>query len=152
MGTRLEQILNEFQTVFSGQPWYGKSIQESLQLINLDNINNVAPNQHRVGQILDHMLAWRVFAIEQLQGNKAYKIEINSDKDWTPNRKYDHADLQFLKQSFIQTQQKILTLLEGIDDKKLDEKVPGQSYSFAKLLTGIIQHDIYHLGQINICR
>jgi hypothetical protein len=43
---------------------------------------------------------------------------------------------------------KIITLLEKKDDLFLKEKVDYRKYNFRFLLNGLIQHNIYHLGQV----
>ena len=42
----------------------------------------------------------------------------------------------------------IIELLGTKDDKFLSGKVDYREYNFKFLLHGIIQHDIYHIGQI----
>jgi len=39
-------------------------------------------------------------------------------------------------------------VLQQQQDSLLIERVPERDYNFRKLLYGIVQHDIYHLGQI----
>jgi uncharacterized damage-inducible protein DinB len=38
--------------------------------------------------------------------------------------------------------------LEKFNDSILNEPVGGRKYKFSKLLYGIVEHDIYHAGQI----
>jgi hypothetical protein len=44
--------------------------------------------------------------------------------------------------------EKILQLLEEKDDEFLKEKVDYRNYQFRYLLNGLMQHNIYHAGQI----
>ena len=46
------------------------------------------------------------------------------------------------------SQEALIHELSERNDSLLDEQVPGRSYNFYVLLQGIIQHDIYHLGQM----
>jgi hypothetical protein len=47
-----------------------------------------------------------------------------------------------------ESQEKLIEKLSKFDDSLLNRLVPGQDYDFYKLLTGLIQHDTYHLGMI----
>ncbi len=38
------------------------------------------------------------------------------------------------------------------DDKFLDTIVPGRNYSYYTLLHGIVNHDLYHAGQIALIK
>jgi len=39
-----------------------------------------------------------------------------------------------------------------LDDEKLKEKAAGQEYSIYFMLHGVIQHDLYHAGQIALLK
>ena len=43
---------------------------------------------------------------------------------------------------------RIVEVLQLKEDSFLDQKVDHRNYNFRFLLNGLIQHDIYHLGQI----
>jgi uncharacterized damage-inducible protein DinB len=51
-------------------------------------------------------------------------------------------------QKLQQSQDELLRLLAQKDDALLEQNVSGRTYNYRKLISGIIQHDIYHLGQI----
>jgi hypothetical protein len=42
--------------------------------------------------------------------------------------------------------------IKKIDDAKLEETAPGTRYSNYVLLHGVIQHDLYHSGQIALLK
>ena len=44
--------------------------------------------------------------------------------------------------------QEIIALLHTKDDMFLEEKVDYRNYNFRFLINGLIQHNIYHLGQV----
>ena len=43
------------------------------------------------------------------------------------------------------------TILQ-LEDSRLKDRVPGQPYSVYFLLHGVVQHDLYHAGQIAILK
>jgi len=47
-----------------------------------------------------------------------------------------------------ETQNELINLLEKQQESLLEKSVSERTYNFRKLLQGLIQHDIYHLGQI----
>jgi len=56
-----------------------------------------------------------------------------------------------LLQQLADTQSVLLSTLASMDDEELDIKVPKKyEYTRGDLVLGIMQHDVYHLGQINL--
>ena len=52
--------------------------------------------------------------------------------------------------NFKQSQQALVEAVKNFSDPRLTELVPSKThkYTYYTLLHGIIQHDVYHLGQI----
>jgi hypothetical protein len=46
----------------------------------------------------------------------------------------------------------LLEAVSSFSESRLDETVPGASYSFYNMLHGLVQHDLYHAGQIAIMK
>jgi len=46
----------------------------------------------------------------------------------------------------------LIEAVSGFNESQLDETVPGASYSFYNMLHGLVQHDLYHAGQIAILK
>jgi len=48
--------------------------------------------------------------------------------------------------------QALRAAIRELDEAKLDENVPGTTYSVYFLLHGVVQHDLYHAGQIALLK
>lgn len=90
------------------------------------------------------MLAWRKYAIAKMEGTQV-RIEIDSESDWPSPSNHSYRNL--LKE-FDTTQKKLYELLKSKDIAWLSTTVPGTKFNFEKLTRGIVDHDIYHIGQI----
>jgi len=143
-----QQIINELQTVFDGDPWYGNSIMKTLNNVDKKNINNTYKSSGNLAQILEHILAWRNYTLEMLKGNFSYKIEIDSVEDWNKDKTYTVEDWQELVSRLKQNQTAIIELVENTTEEDLEKQLPGKKYNLKQLLQSSMQHDLYHLGQI----
>ncbi len=149
MNTELEKIAHRLTEMFDEQPWFGPQLLKKLQSIPFEYWNTKAtPSKNDVARLLQHMINWRIFTIEKLKGNDDFNIELNSEADWSDVSISTEEDKNALINEFMDTQQQILELLKSKDDSLLDKPVGSRDYNFRYLLEGIIQHDIYHLGQI----
>ena len=55
-----------------------------------------------------------------------------------------------LKKRLQNIHEELMEKLKNMEDSMLLEGVPGRSYNFFFLLTGIVNHSLYHLGQIKL--
>ena len=146
-----KELIELLEQTFDGNPWYGNSVIKNLEKIQDCDPNNSFKKGNSIGQILEHMIAWRIFTIEKLKGNSEYLVEMNSKDDWNKEGNYSDTDCQRLIDKLKETQKELISLIKKkSSDAWLSEKVPGSKYHFHYLLNGIIQHDIYHVGQIAI--
>lgn len=138
--------------IFEGEAWYGHSVMRKLENVPYKiGYKTCVPESHSCAEIVAHLIAWKTFAIEKLKSNDEYAIEPDSEDDWPEIEITSAQEWEVLKRKLVAAQSEIYRLLEEMkDDSFLDEKVKGEDYDFEYLLRGIIQHDIYHLGQIGL--
>ena len=142
-----EFIIKSLKLVNDEKPWYGKSISKILTQ-DLEP-NTQAGKAHSIGQILQHMVSWRQFAIEKLKGNAEFLISLEGKDNFDTEKNYTKDEYRKLIQTFQQCQEELISLIESREgDAWLDEIVPGSKYNMGYLLQGIIHHDVYHAGQI----
>ena len=150
----IEDCITQLIEVFEGQHWFGASLVDSLEKISVDFWDKKFKNQkHSIAELVWHMIDWRQFVIEKLKDNVSYTIEMNSEADWRRNvLVYDDKDKKNLLEALIQSQEDIVKLLDSKPDSWLQEFVLGKDYKNEYMIQGLVQHDIYHLGQINLLK
>ncbi|CAL68091.1 DinB family protein [Christiangramia forsetii] len=152
MKNRTENIIKSLSEVFEGEPWYGDSVMRKLENVPyVIGYKTCNPESHSAAQIVGHLIAWKTFAIEKLKCNDEFSIEIDTEKDWPDIKVHTQEEWEALKRKLVAAQSEIYKCLnKKEDDSYLEEKVNGKDYDFYSLLNGVIQHDIYHLGQIGL--
>ncbi len=145
---KLDYIINDLKECFEGKPWYGDSIMKKLEAVDWRIVNDQDYGNKSIAVLVQHMINWRIFVLKKLQGDADYDIIIDELNDWTQVHIKNEQEWNLLKQEIRNTQNKILEYLSAFTDDLLDKKVPGKKYTFGPILQSIIQHDIYHLGQI----
>lgn len=150
MKTMLSHLIEQFHCIYNGSPWYGDSLLQKLEKVDAEAVfTTPAPGLHSVAQQVAHILSWRRVLAERLKGNAGYQVKINSASDWP-----SHADLQAkgwdaILAELAENQQEIIQLLSAETDDLLDRLFDGKR-TFRMLMEGILQHDIYHIGQIGL--
>lgn len=151
MDNHIQQLIFKFQESFDGRPWFGESLMTKLNAVDVKTVNHrPLPSQNSIARLVQHIINWRIFAIKKLQGDADFDIKQNDSNDWTDVHINNARDWNKLKATLQDTQEKITGLLSSKDDKFMKQRVPGRQYDFQYLIEGLLQHDIYHLGQIGL--
>ena len=148
MNKETQYILKSFEATLSGQPWFGRAVYEILQEVD-ESKANTKPNgtEHSMIELLWHMNVWAEFTLANLEKRNPKELKAIEENDWReidPKKHTWKAGLEQLKA----THAKIIGLLNQGDDSFLSDMVPNRSYNFHYMLNGLVQHNIYHLGQI----
>lgn len=142
----IKRIITLLKGTFSGRhAWHGPSVMQALNAVPAAlGKSRLSKDTHSIAELVVHMTAWRNFVIQKLEGAEFEMTEeLNFPKpgDW--------------KKGLLRLQRSQTNLLKAIKtfpEENLFNKVPGRRYDFYTLLHGIIQHDIYHTGQISLIR
>ncbi|HEY0432690.1 MAG TPA: DinB family protein [Chitinophagaceae bacterium] len=148
MRNEIENITTTIQSVLAGEPWYGRSVMALLQDVKTDKVyDRPAENAHSLIELLYHMNTWAEFTLRRLSKIEEKDISALEKLDWRAIEPKEHTWEKGLAQ-FKVTHDLIIELLETQNDDLLSEEVAYREYNFRFLLNGLIQHDIYHIGQI----
>lgn len=148
MNKEMQYIARQITDAYEGDPWFGRNAKALLSEVNEQTAFEKPNGQHSMVELVWHMVNWREFVISRFTKDSTKDINYFEVNDW---RALDHSDKALLQQGLQrlhQTQAELLEVIGNESDALLDKNVEERSYTFRKLLHGILQHDIYHLGQI----
>jgi len=148
MNKEIQSISRNLQNILDGEPWFGRPIYAILDEIDATKVN-IKPNEksHSLTELLYHMNTWTEFILKSLEKAGRDEMTAIEEMDW---RSIDPATHSWEKglTEFRSLNEKIIQLLNDKDDSLLKEMVDFRKFNFRFMLNGLIQHHIYHLGQI----
>ena len=148
MSTTISNIISSLENVNSGHPWFGRAVYEIMDEVDETKVFIKPGNtEHSLIELLYHMITWTDFTIQRIQKDKINDLAAAEELDWRTIDPKKHSWKKGLAE-FKKTNKNIIELLKKKEDSFLKEKVDYRKYDFAFLLNGLIQHHIYHLGQI----
>ena len=148
LSMELQFIKEQIIDIYEGDPWFGRNISSILLEIDESKAFVKPSGQHSIVELIWHMINWREFVLSRFSQDAEVNTGTFESNDW---RLIDHADHTLFPKAvkrFAETQKDLITAIEKLDDSILTLKVPGRTYNYRKLLHGLLQHDIYHTGQI----
>jgi len=148
MNKEIKELIHRFEDTIEGEPWFGRPVYALLREVD-ERKAFVRPNihSHSAIDLLYHMLAWSDFTLNRLEGNKEKDSNYTENIDWREIDPQIHGWEEGVS-NLIATNQHILAILATKDDAFLDGKVDFRDYDFRYLLHGMLEHMIYHAGQV----
>ncbi len=147
MATETERIAKSLSKTFNKGPWYGPSIMDILTQVKAEEVDLRIGRSHSIQELLLHMISWRTFAIRRLQRDNDFQV--SDDQNFPPasSTSWSKAIERLQK-----TQEELVAAALAFPENRLGELVPSNTgkYTYYTLLHGIEQHDIYHIGQIQL--
>ena len=148
--TRIQQLL---KNSWDGWMWHGNNIKIVLQDINGEKaFRKPSAGLHNIYELVMHMYCWRNFVYQHLAGNAEYKVKLNSTNDWPTSYEQTEATWSEALELLEKSQTGLVEVFEKFDDSKLEESMHGRKFNWYIFIHGMIQHDIYHSGQIAILK
>jgi len=148
MNKEIQYLVSQLQESYNGDPWFGRNAEKLLGEVT-ETLAFQKPNgQHSIAELVWHMVNWREFVISRFKKDETKDLHYFEANDW---RQLDHLDRSLWQhglQKLNETQELLINILQDQTDSILDKIVEERTYSYRNLLNGIVQHDIYHLGQI----
>ena len=141
-------IAEQLKDAYNGSPWFGRSSTEILSEIDEGMVFEKPNGQHSMLELLWHMITWKEFTLSRLRNDDSKPLQYFEENDW---RELDHSDKNLWQEGlgqFVKLHNELVEVIQQQKDGLLPQRVSDRNYDFRKLLNGIVQHDIYHLGQI----
>jgi uncharacterized damage-inducible protein DinB len=144
--SEIGRIRDQFERAFHGEAWHGPALLEALEGVTAETAT-VRPlaSAHSIWEITLHLAATYRLVIRRLRGEPA---RLSSDEDWPPVDATDKAAWGGAVDELKRCHSELLEALAGLDDARLDAPIVEGFSSVYVTLHGLIQHDLYHAGQI----
>lgn len=148
MNKQTQSILRNLENVLSGQPWFGRPVYSLLEEIDESKVyTRPNANSHSLADLLYHLITWAAFTSKSLEKAGEEEIRAIEALDWRAIDPTVHTWKKGIRE-LTSLHEKIISSIKDKDDDFLSEKVEFREYNFRFLLNGLIQHDIYHIGQM----
>ena len=145
-----ERIAGQLERSQRGPAWHGPALGELLAGVDVALAQwRPLGGTHNIWEILLHITAWQSAALKAVNGGRM--PELTGFEDW-PGAGSTEPKWRQAVERVDRINRELVAAIEEFPDDRLGETVPGRDYSFYFLLHGIVQHNLYHAGQIALLR
>jgi hypothetical protein len=150
MNTRLrmhqtQRIADAYRAATVKAAWYGPSLAELLALVSPElATSTLVPGSHSISELLQHLLLWNERVRNTSDGNSLPR--------WQPEQDWAEPPIPWheLVSRWSQSRELLEEKIRNFPVEDLATQVPGRNYPYETMLHGIVEHTIYHSGQIAV--
>ena len=148
--TEIERIQDQHQRAFEGGAWHGPSVQELLKDVSAsDAAAHPIPGAHSIWELALHIAAWEGAGRRRLEGDRA---QLPDEEDWQRNDDRSEDAWKKTLEDLKKQHDELQLAISRLDESRLDQPILDGMSSIYVTLQGVIQHDLYHAGQIAILK
>jgi uncharacterized damage-inducible protein DinB len=151
--TTSDNLQAKLQSVLSGDPWYGPSTYSIVEQVHFEAAYEKPPGHaHSIAEIILHMIGWTIEVTERMQGKTATDP---AGGDWPDAGKPYEQKWQTMVSDLKLANSTLSGVIQNFDKGKWPQPIGdfrnsalGIGVTYEELVEGLIQHHIYHSGQI----
>jgi uncharacterized damage-inducible protein DinB len=149
--SEIRRILKQLDRAFTGEAWHGDSLMKIIEDVDAKTAaSRPLPDAHTIWEIVLHIAHWKDVVRRRIGGERLDgmapaqnwpQIRDASPEAWNgaiDRLRYSHEQLR--------------AAIAGLSDDKLGDIVGGESFNYYFMLHGVIQHMLYHAGQVAVLK
>lgn len=145
-----KRLAKEIEKALNGEAWHGPSWRENLDGVSRESATRrPIPDGHTIAEVLLHGTTWNDVVRRRVEGETP---EVTNTEDWPVAAFADDAAWSVAVARFFETGKRLVATIERFPDAKLEEKRPGVDGTWYELISGQLQHVLYHAGQVGLLK
>jgi len=142
-------IIDQIKRTFKGYSWLDPSLMKTLEDVDAkDADKKLHSASHSIWELVLHITEWNKRALETLREGKMPNI--NDTEVWPNTHTMDSWETT--KEELEKTVNLLLNELMEWDNDQILSKIDDSDVTYKELLHGILQHNLYHTGQIALLK
>lgn len=148
--TEVERILDQMNRAFAGEAWHGPAVVEILQGVSAEQAAARAfDGAHSIWELVLHIAAWLRAGRRRLSSDRA---QLSETEDWPPVGDTDEKAWAETREALRQAHEQLCDAISKLAESRLDQPIIEGMSTVYVTLHGIVQHTLYHAGQIAILK
>jgi len=145
-----DRIADQFYRGVEGDAWHGPPVRALLADVTADAAAaRPIADAHSIWELVLHMTSWADIARRRLAGEV---VEVTPAEDWPPVGATTAAAWSDAVAAVERSHGELRRAVLALGDGHLDDRTPGKPHTLYVLVHGVLQHTLYHAGQVAILK
>lgn len=147
------RIADQLRRAFDGEAWHGDSVFEILAGVTAAQAAaRPIKSAHTIWELVLHIAAWDGAVLRRMGG---VAVSLSDAENFPAVKDASDAAWREALAQVRRIHEDLVKTVAALPDSRLDEVVPGKEgahYTFYYMLHGVVQHELYHAGQIALLK
>jgi uncharacterized damage-inducible protein DinB len=153
----ISRIVDQLEREHAGDPWHGSPLSQILEgVTHTQAAAKPISAGHSIWELVLHVAAWKNEVRRRLSGAAAGEPQ---EGDWPAIADVSEAGWRAARDHLELAHRLLISAVRELPETKLFEptndhrnRAMGTGVTYYELLHGIVQHDVYHAGQIALLK
>jgi uncharacterized damage-inducible protein DinB len=143
----IERILDQLNRAYGGEAWHGPALRQLLEDVTEEEAKAYPlGGAHSIFELAKHIGVTMDLVSTRLAGTPR---ELTTEEDWSD---VTGASWPAALEELDHAESRVCDAVARLTPEDLDRKVVGRDYTTYVMLHGLVQHNLYHAGQIAILK
>src|SRR5258706_1435763 len=147
------RIADQLRRAFEGEAWHGDSVFEILEGVTAARAAaRPIAGAHTVWELVLHIAAWDGAVLRRMGG---VAVTLSDAENFPLVVDASDGAWRTALAQVRQVHEELVAAVAALPDSRFCEMVPGKEgahYTFYYMLHGVVQHELYHAGQIALLK
>lgn len=146
-----QRLADQLERAFRGGAWHGPALAQTLADIDAATASRRPfPAAHTIWEIALHARTWIDVTARRLAGGPLG--ELTPEQDWAGPANGSEEEWRAALAGLEEAHSALHAAVLSLADERLDDPVAGSDPTVRGLLLGVLQHNVYHAGQIALLK
>ena len=147
----VQKIVDQLQRAWDGEAFHGPAVSTLLAGVPARAaFARPLPGVHNIAEIARHIGTWEDVVRRRLGGEVI--DELPDDQDWPAAGDSTPAGWDATRRELDERHARLESVVAALPESRLGERVAARDYDVQYMLHGILQHTLYHAGQIALLK
>lgn len=145
----IQQFVQQLEQAHNGGAWHGPSVKEALDGVDsAAAVRRPIAGAHNIYEIVHHLRVVDDVVRSHFRGEAP-----SDENDWPEaGAELGEEAWQEARARLEASQKALRETVAALPDEAIGQSVPGKEMTYGAELVGILNHDLYHTGQIVLLR
>ncbi len=146
----ISRIADQLQRSYAGGAWHGPALRQVLAGVTARQAAaHPVRGVHSIWELTLHVTAWNRAVLRRVEGRSA---RVSAAENFPKLTDTSATAWKQAQQALADAHRALHRAILRLPDSRLGRTVPGRPHSLCFTLHGLVQHNIYHAGQMALLK